>query len=91
MSDLVIKYRKLIVVSSIVLTILAALMIPRLEISPGLEQYVPEHLEHTEYLKELNEIFGSSEIILVMMRAKDVVNAQSLHRLRELAADLQGL
>ena len=91
MSELVIKYRKLIIVSSIVLTLLAALMLPRLEISPGLEQYVPEHLEHTEYLKELNGIFGSSEIILVMMRAEDVVNPHSLNRLRELTAGLQEL
>jgi predicted RND superfamily exporter protein len=63
-------------------------MLPRLEISPGLDQYVPEHLEHKTYLKALNEVFGSSEIILLMLRSEDVVNENSLARLRSLADSL---
>jgi predicted RND superfamily exporter protein len=66
-------------------------MLPRLEISPGLDQYVPKHLEHKQYLRELNEIFGSSEMILVMMQASDVVNSHSLGRLKAMADDLDQL
>jgi len=88
MPEPVIKYRTTIVAGSILVTLAAALMIPRLEISPGLDQYVPEHLEHKTYLRELNEIFGSSEIILVMLRSEDVVNESTLDRLRILADEL---
>jgi predicted RND superfamily exporter protein len=88
MPEPVIKYRTAIVAGSIVLTLAAALMLPRLEISPGLNQYVPEHLEHKNYLEALNEVFGSSEIILLMLRSEDVVNENSLERLRSLADDL---
>lgn len=91
MSELIIRYRGIIVTISIALTVLAALMLPRLEISSSLDQYVPEHLENKTYLKELNEIFGSSEMILVMLHTGDVVDPGTLDRLRAMGSDLAAL
>jgi predicted RND superfamily exporter protein len=88
MSEVIIRYRGVIITISIALTVLAALMLPRLEISPSLDQYVPEQLENKTYLKELNKIFGSSEMILVMLHSGDVVNSQTLDRLKVMTEDL---
>lgn len=87
----IIRLRGLIVTVSVALTILAALMLPRLEISPSLDEYVPDHLENKTYLKELNEIFGSSKMILLMVQAPDVVNEATVGRLRAMAGDLAKL
>ncbi len=73
---------------SIALTVLAALLLPRLEISPSLDQYVPDHLENKTHLRELNGIFGSSEMILVMLHSGDVVDRGTLDRLRAMVDDL---
>lgn len=73
---------------SIVLSLLSLLLIPRLEINPDLDKYVPDHLENKAYLKELESYFGSTEMILVMLQAEDVVNENTLERLRILADEL---
>ena len=88
MPERIIKYRRLIVILAIAITVLAGLMLPRLEINPDLDKYVPDHIENKAYLKELNSIFGSTEMILVMLHADDVVNAATLERLRALSKDL---
>ncbi|MGW8317058.1 MAG: efflux RND transporter permease subunit [Bacteroidales bacterium] len=91
MSEVIIRYRGIIVTISVVLTVLAALMLPRLKISPSLDEYVPEHLENKTYLKELNKIFGSSEVILVMLHSNDVIDPETFDRLKGMAEDLAEL
>lgn len=88
MSERLIKYRGFIVITSLVLTLLSLFLLPRLEINPNLDKYVPDRLENKTYLRELNSIFGSSEMILVMLGTDDVVNATTLERLRVLADEL---
>jgi len=88
MSERIIKYRSLIIIAAIAITVLAGLLIPRLEINSNLDKYVPDHLENKAYLKELNSIFGSTEMILVMLHDGDLVNATTLRRLNSLAEDL---
>lgn len=85
---MIIKYRSLIIIIAIVVTLLAGFMLPRLEINPDLDNYVPDHLENKANLKELNAIFSSTEMILVMLHTDDVVNAVTLERLRLLSNDL---
>jgi predicted RND superfamily exporter protein len=88
MPESIIKYRRYIILASLALTVLAGLMLPRLEVNPNLDDYVPDRLENKGYLKELNSIFGSSELILVMLHTGDVLNATTLDRLRALSEDL---
>lgn len=88
MPERIIKYRNFIIITAIAITVLAGLMLPRLEINSGLDNYVPDHLENKAYLKELNSIFGSTEMILVMLYTDDVVNAATLERLWALSEDL---
>jgi len=84
----IIKYRSLIVIVAIAITVLAGLMLPRLEINPNLDKYVPDHLENKAYLKELNSYFGSTEMILVMLHDDDLANPATFKRISALANDL---
>lgn len=91
MPERIIKYRRLIIIAALVITVLAGLLIPRLEINPNLDKYVPDNMENKAYLRELNSIFGSTEMILVMLHDGDLVNAATLRRLKALAEDLAGV
>lgn len=57
------------------------MMLPRLEVNPNLDQYVPDHLENKQNLKILDSIFGGSEMIMLMLQAPDVVNPSTFMRL----------
>ena len=91
MQDIIIKYRSLIVITAIVITLLSLLLIPRLQVNSNVDDYVPDTIKNKVYLKELDSIFGGSEMILLMLHSEDVANAAALKRLESLAADLSEL
>jgi hydrophobe/amphiphile efflux-3 (HAE3) family protein len=86
-----IKYRLPIVILFAGVTLLSLLLLPRLEVNPDLEKYVPDNIGNQRYLKELDSIFGGSEMILVMLETEDVINFSSLTRLEFLAQELEKL
>ncbi len=91
MQDKIIKYRSIIVIAATVITLLSLLLIPRLQINANVDDYVPDTIKNKIYLKELDSIFGGSEMILLMLNSEDVVNVATLKRLESLAADLSTL
>ncbi len=91
MQDKIIKYRSFIVLISVIITLLSLLLIPRLQVNANVDDYVPDTIKNKVYLKELDSIFGGSEMILIMLHSEDVVNTATLRRLESLASDLNGL
>jgi len=91
MQDKIIKYRSIIVIAATVITLLSLFLIPRLQVNANVDDYVPDTIKNKVYLKELDSIFGGSEMILLMLNSEDVVNAATLNRLESLAADLSKL
>ena len=71
-----------------VITLLSLLLIPKLQVNSNVDDYVPDTIKNKVYLKELDSIFGGSEMILLMLHSEDVVNASTLKRLEALATDL---
>ncbi|MGB5387775.1 MAG: MMPL family transporter, partial [Eudoraea sp.] len=88
MEDKIIKYRSFIVIIAMVITLLSLLLIPKLQVNSNVDDYVPDTIKNKVYLKELDSIFGGSEMILLMLHSEDVVNASTLKRLEALATDL---
>ncbi len=86
-----IKYRLPIVIFFSVITILSLLLLPRLEVNPDLDKYIPERIENQKHIQELDSIFGGSEMVMVMLHAEDVVNFSTLTRLGLLAVELGNL
>ncbi len=79
---------------SIAITLLAVFFIPKVEVNPNLDSYIPDSIENKVHLKQLDSIFGGSEVIIVMLEAEDVVNAKTLARLKKSAeriAELEGV
>ena len=91
MQDKIIKYRNVIVIAATAITLLSLLLIPKLQVNANVDDYVPDTIKNKVYLKELDSIFGGSEMILLMLHSEDVVNAETLNRLESLATDLDTL
>jgi len=88
------KYRLFIIVFSLAITLASLFFLPRIEVNPNLDSYIPDDIENKVYLKELDSIFGGSEMIIVMLHANDVVNPKTLERLKttsEQITDLEGV
>jgi len=85
----IIKYRLLIVVSALVITLLSLLLFPGLKVNANVDDYVPDSVKNKVYLKKLDSIFGGSEMILVMLQEENVVNYKTLKRLQSIADDVK--
>ena len=91
MQEKIIKYRALIVITAIVITLLSFFTFPNLKVNANLDDYVPDSVKNKVHLKTLDSIFGGSEVILVMLHTEDVINASTLNRLESMSIDLCGL
>lgn len=94
MNNWILKYRLFIIVFSIAITLGALFLLPKIEVNPNLDSYIPDDIENKVYLKQLDSIFGGNEIIIVMLQAEDVVNPSTLERLKisaEEIAELDGV
>ena len=91
MKIFIIKYRLVIVLVAILITLLSLVLFPRLKINANVDDYVPDSVTNKIHLKKLDSIFGGSEMILVMLQTDDVVNYNTLNRLRTLATALREL
>jgi hydrophobe/amphiphile efflux-3 (HAE3) family protein len=86
-----IKYRLIIIIVSVGISILSLLLFPRLEINPDLDSYLPEHSENIINTRKLDSIFGSGEMIMVLLKGEDVVNPATLERFDALTNELSNL
>jgi len=85
------KYRLPIVLLFSGITLASLFLLPRLQVNPDLASYVPDGMGNKKYMKQLDSIFGGSEMVLVMLQAPDVVNQSTLSRLKVLTEELGSL
>lgn len=78
MNHWLVKYRLGILIVFIGITLISMLFITRLEVNPNLDRYVPDNIENKIYTRQLDSIFGGSEMLLLMLEADDVVNPSTL-------------
>lgn len=94
MKEFIIRYRLGIVLLSLLITVLSLLLFPKLKVNADIESYVPDSIENKVYLKQLDSIFGGSEMILVMFKAQNVLSETTLKRIQavsEALAELEGV
>ncbi len=91
MKNWIIRFRLPIVLLFTGITLVSLFLLPRLQVNPDLASYVPDGMGNKKYMKQLDSIFGGSEMVLVMMQAPDVVNHSTLSRLKVLKEELGNL
>ena len=91
MKNWILRFRLPIVLLFTGIPILSIFLLPRLEVNPDLASYVPDGMGNKKHMKELDSIFGGSEMILVMMQAPHSINHSTLSRLKALKEELKNL
>jgi predicted RND superfamily exporter protein len=88
MDHWLIKYRLPIILFFGGVTLASLFYLPGLEVNPDLDSYVPEGMGNKQYIKQLDSIFGGSEMVVLMLHAEDVINPATLTRLQVLYEEL---
>jgi len=87
----IVKYRWWIIFLSFMAAGFFGLQIFRAEINPDLESYIYEGMPSRINTGIIEEIFGGDEMILIIIESEDVLNRETLSRVRSINKELKKL
>ncbi|NLA25602.1 MAG: RND family transporter [Bacteroidales bacterium] len=83
------KHRKLIVILSIVLFVLAAIPLIKINIDTDLRKYFPEKSQSLQNTAIIEDIFGTTEPILLLFEADNVFEGEALERFQDICYGIE--
>jgi uncharacterized protein len=87
-SELVIRWRWPIIVLFLAFTAVFAAQLPRLEIDPEIKNQLPEDMPARKNLRAIEDKFGGSELLMVVLEAPDVLASDTLARVQRISEGL---
>lgn len=88
-ADMIIKYRWLIIIGFIVITGIFALQIPRAEIDADMKSQLPDNLVSRVNTEKIDELFGGTEMLMVLVKTDDVLNQETLKRIKNISKQMK--
>ncbi len=85
----IIKYRWLIIVFSVLLTGAMALSLRNMSVEADLKNYFPDKMESMVATDLIEEKFGNQDMIMILFATGDIINRESLERIREVDRQLK--
>lgn len=89
LSELIVKLRWLIIAGFIVLTAIFALQIPKTRVNPDVKAQLPEHMSSRVITDRIDDLFGGTEMIMIMLKTGDVLNSKTLQRTKQITRKLK--
>ena len=84
-SEKIIQLRWLIIIGFIAITAFFARQLPKLEIDPEIKRFLPEDLPSLVNTDKIEEIFGGTEMLMILFKTDDVLNPGTLQRVKKIA------
>ncbi len=85
----IIKYRWLIISFSILLTVVLSFSLRNISIDPDMKNYFPKSMESMVATNLIEEKFGNQDIIMIIFEANDIINRESLQRIKAVDRQLK--
>jgi uncharacterized protein len=89
--EFILKYRWPIIIISIIIPVIIGLQIFRAEINPDLESYIPTDMPSRINTQAIDEIFGGDELMILIFETDDVLNPETLKRIKNIRKELNRL
>ncbi len=88
-SDMIVKYRWIIILVFIGITAFFARQLPKLEIDPEMKRFLPEDLPSRVSTDKIEDIFGGTETLIILFKTDDVLNRETLLRVKKVAKKIK--
>ncbi|MCA1746820.1 MAG: MMPL family transporter, partial [Bacteroidales bacterium] len=85
----IIKYRWLIIGFSIGITVLLSFSLHNISVDPDMKNYFPEKMKSMVATNAIEERFGNQDIIMIIFETGDIINAESLQRIKAVERQLK--
>ncbi len=89
MAEKIIKFRWMIIILFVVITIIFAYQIPKAELDPDMLNYLPEDMPSRINKNNIEELFGGTEMLMVLVKTDDVLNSETLKRVKSISKQMK--
>jgi hydrophobe/amphiphile efflux-3 (HAE3) family protein len=88
-ADMIIRLRWLIIIAFIAVTVIFAMQIPKAEMDSDMMNYLPEDMPSRISKEKIEELFGGTEMLMVLVKTDDVLNPATLERVKKLSRQMK--
>ncbi|MFH1851372.1 MAG: MMPL family transporter [Candidatus Neomarinimicrobiota bacterium] len=85
MADKIIRFRWPIIIGFILITLFFGWQVPRAKIQTDFETYIPEDVPARVNTAALDDIFGGSDVVMILLETDDVLNPATLQRVQAIS------
>ncbi len=89
MHNKIIKYRWIIIIFSVVVTLGFSTLLFKLEVDPDLKNYFPKTMTSVVNTDKIEEVFGNQDLIMVIFETDDILNESTLKRIKSVEKELK--
>lgn len=88
LSSYLVKFRWLIIVGFLALTLLMAAQLPKAHIDAEFANMIPETMGFRAATDQIEEMFGGTDLLITLFQTDDVLNPQTLRRIEAISRDV---
>lgn len=89
MADVIIRFRWLIIAAFLGITLAFASQLPRAEIESDMKTMLPESMESRINTEKIDETFGGTDMLMVIIKTDDVLNPRALSRTQSISKQMK--
>lgn len=89
MPEFIVKFRWVIIIAFIAITIVFARQIPRAEIESDMKSMIPPHWESRLNIDKIDEVFGGTDMLMVLIKTDDVLQPDTLERVKKISQQMK--
>ena len=89
LADLIVKFRWLVIPVFILTAAFFATRIPKAEIESDIKAMLPAHLESRVNTDKIDELFGGTEMLMLIIETDDVLNTATLQRTEAISRQMR--
>ncbi|MCK5382058.1 MAG: RND family transporter, partial [Candidatus Latescibacteria bacterium] len=90
-ADRIVTFRWPIILAFIAVTAILAMQIPRAEIDADMKSQLPDELPSRINTDRIDELFGGTEMLMVLIKTDDVLQPETLKRVKRISKQMNRL
>ncbi|MBW1871077.1 MAG: RND family transporter, partial [Deltaproteobacteria bacterium] len=85
----VVRFRWPVIIIFVGITAALASQIPKTEVDPEMKSQLPDDMRARVNLAKIEKIFGGTDMVMLIMTAEDVLNSETLKRMKKLSKKME--
>jgi len=88
LADKIIQFRWPIILGFVAVTIILGLQLRFVEIDPDMKSQLPEDIVSRINTEKIDELFGGTDMLMVLVKTDDVLKAETLKRVKKISKEM---